>query len=193
MTELEKIEYARAFIGKMANGINPIDNTEIPINDVASHPRLKRCFSYVSEVLAQIVLNGKKAEARKKKVARSYFSITFEQLQEFNYSSTPITISEFCRRLESLVDLRKMKRISRQSMPEWLVSLNLLTPPRNNGTRYSASVPTSEGSKLGIIRIEITNERGTHQVNALTLEAQKFIIDNMESFIAFRKRSKYKL
>ena len=34
MTELEKIEYAKSFIDKLANGINPIDDTMIPENDM---------------------------------------------------------------------------------------------------------------------------------------------------------------
>ena len=30
MTELEKITYAKSFIDKLANGINPLDDTPIP-------------------------------------------------------------------------------------------------------------------------------------------------------------------
>ena len=35
MTELEKIEYAKSFIDKLANGINPLDDSPIPDNDIA--------------------------------------------------------------------------------------------------------------------------------------------------------------
>ena len=30
MTELEKIAYAKSFIDKLANGVNPIDDSAIP-------------------------------------------------------------------------------------------------------------------------------------------------------------------
>ena len=33
MTELEKIAYAKSFIDKLANGINPLDDTPIPDDD----------------------------------------------------------------------------------------------------------------------------------------------------------------
>ena len=86
-----------------------------------------------------------------------------------------------------------MRRISRQRLPDWLVSLNLLTPPINNNTRYSTLVPTPEGLQMGITQIIYTSERGTYQVNALDIEAQQFIIDNMEEFLAFKKSSKFKI
>ena len=192
MTELEKIAYAKSFIDKLARGINPLNDTAIPDNDIVNTPRLSRCFLYVSEVLGQIIINGKKSEARKKKPKREYFSITTEELKDFKYSDEPITTNDFCKRLESLVDLKSMKRISRQSLSEWLVSVELLAPPRY-GARYSSSIPTEEGKRMGIKRIHYTNEYGEHEVNVLGLEAQQFIIDNMAAFLAFRKRSRFKI
>ena len=51
MTELEKIVYAKSFIDKLANGINPLDDTLIPDGDVVNNVRLSRCFFYVSSIL----------------------------------------------------------------------------------------------------------------------------------------------
>lgn len=45
MTELEKIERARIYMNKLANGINPIDDSEISDADIANNIRLSRCFS----------------------------------------------------------------------------------------------------------------------------------------------------
>jgi hypothetical protein len=53
MTELEKIEYAKGFIDKLANGINPIDNSIVPEDDIVNNVRLSRCFFYVSDILRQ--------------------------------------------------------------------------------------------------------------------------------------------
>ena len=51
MTELEKVAYAKTFIDKLANGINPIDDQPVAENDVINNVRLSRCFFYVSDVL----------------------------------------------------------------------------------------------------------------------------------------------
>ena len=37
MTELEKIEYAKSFIDKLANGINPIDNKPASEGDIINN------------------------------------------------------------------------------------------------------------------------------------------------------------
>ena len=58
MTELEKIAYAKSFIDKLANGINPVDDTPIPEGDIANNVRLSRCFFYVSDILRQVIENG---------------------------------------------------------------------------------------------------------------------------------------
>ena len=58
MTELEKIAYAKSFIDKLANGINPLDDTSIPEGDIANNVRLSHCFFYVSDILCQVYANG---------------------------------------------------------------------------------------------------------------------------------------
>lgn len=40
MTELEKIAYAKSFIDKLANGINPIDDQPVAEYDVVNNVRL---------------------------------------------------------------------------------------------------------------------------------------------------------
>ena len=47
MTELEKIEYAKSFIDKLAKGINPLDDSPIPDNDIANNVRLSRSVSRI--------------------------------------------------------------------------------------------------------------------------------------------------
>ena len=54
MTELEKIAYAKSFIDKLANGINPLDDTPVPEDDIVNNVRLSRCFFYVSDLLRQV-------------------------------------------------------------------------------------------------------------------------------------------
>ena len=44
MTENEKILYAKSFIDKMANGVNPLDNTPIPEGELLNNVRISRCL-----------------------------------------------------------------------------------------------------------------------------------------------------
>ena len=58
MTELEKIQYAKSFMDKLANGINPLDDSPVPDEDIVNNVRISRCFFYVSDILRQVIENG---------------------------------------------------------------------------------------------------------------------------------------
>jgi len=44
MTELEKIAYAKSYIEKLANGINPLTNQEVPESDIINNVKISRCL-----------------------------------------------------------------------------------------------------------------------------------------------------
>jgi len=44
MTEAEKIAYAKSFIDKLANGINPLDDSPIPEDDIVSRSPFPMLF-----------------------------------------------------------------------------------------------------------------------------------------------------
>ena len=56
MTELEKIAYAKSFIDKLANGINPINEEVVPDDDLINNVRISRCLFYVSEILERVAV-----------------------------------------------------------------------------------------------------------------------------------------
>ena len=73
MTELKKIEYAKSFIDKLAKGINPLDGTSIPEQDIINNVRLSRCFFYVSDILRQVIENGGVQEKNEKKNKKAFY------------------------------------------------------------------------------------------------------------------------
>lgn len=189
MTELEKIEYAEMFLNKLANGINPVDDTPVPDGDVASNVRLVRCFAFVSDILRQVVENGRKNEMKERRAKRTRFCITSEQLKLFRYSQEPITPTECCRRLEELVNLSKVKHIPRTSLPQWLVSMGMLRVVQR-GTRYRIGGPTEKGLAIGLVpRTYVTEEDATYDnVALLNIEAQRFVVEHIREFLAFRAK-----
>ena len=58
MTELEKTAYAKSFIDKLANGINPLDNQPIEETDIVNNVRISRCLFYVSDILRKVIEAG---------------------------------------------------------------------------------------------------------------------------------------
>lgn len=58
MTELEKIAYAKTYIEKLANGINPLTDQPVPDSDSINNVRISRCLFYVSDILRHNAVKG---------------------------------------------------------------------------------------------------------------------------------------
>ena len=54
----ETMQRAKMYLDKLAQGIDPITNQEVPEDSVLNHVRLARCFFYVSNVLQDVINNG---------------------------------------------------------------------------------------------------------------------------------------
>lgn len=88
MTEVEKIAYARNYIQKLANGIDPLTGKEVPDSDIINNVRISRCLFYVSDVLGQVVENGG-ISPRKRKGHKQPFQLDHQAREAFRYSQAP--------------------------------------------------------------------------------------------------------
>ena len=181
MTELEKIAYAKTFIDKLANGINPLDDTPVKEDDVVNNVRLSRCFFYVSDILKQVIENG--GVTPPARVHREHFRLNAEALQAFEYSVTPIPISEIAKRISALKDDPNMRNLSAQSITGWLVSIGILYVQRLD-EKTTVKRPTDEGIRLGISTEERHGMRGDYTAVLYSEAAQRFIVDNIDAIIA---------
>ena len=184
MTELEKIAYAKSFIDKLANGINPLDDTAIPDGDIAKNVRLSRCFFYVSGILQKEIERESKKENREKKSQLVNFSITYEELQNFEYSSKPISATVLAKKINQLVERENMRKLSYRQIMGWLLNIGMLEY-KDIGNGKLKRYPTQQGEDIGIV-LEFW-ERGQgrkYPVIMYSEAAQRFIIDNIDAVIA---------
>ena len=184
MTELEKIAYARSFIEKLANGINPLDDTPIPDGDLCNQVRLSRCFFYVSDILRQVVESGGIGAPapvfaeRPHYAKKAPFSLSPEAAAGFAFSERPIGITELTKRINALVDLDTMQPIRYRSIVMWLMSIGML---ESAGGRYGGATrcPSAEGERIGISIEQREGPNGTYFSVCYNAEAQAFILDNI--------------
>ena len=85
MTELEIMQRAKVYMDKLAQGIDPISDQEMPEDSVLNNVRLARCFFYVSGVLDQVIANG----GNVKKTPKKDFYVTEEELRRIAVSQEP--------------------------------------------------------------------------------------------------------
>lgn len=184
MTEIEKIERAKAYMEKLANGINPIDNTMAPDEDIINNVRLSRCFFFVSDVLRQVIENGgTKPVANSKKSKKLPLLIPFEKRSQFEYSEKPIPVSEIARRVNALIDTENMKRLTYSGILTWLTKIGMIESTLTADGR-GAKRPTKIGRESGISVEERTGSGGPYQVVVYNSEAQHFIVDNLDAIAA---------
>ncbi len=189
MTEIEKIEYAKSFIDKLANGINPLDDTPIPEGDIANHVRLSRCFFYVSGILQQVIDRGGTAEFRPTKPRKKEFSLTAEERSRLEISEISLSVSEIAGSLNSVIDPETTKKVSAATINNWLLCEGLLeTVPLPNGKNRKQ--PTPHGNAIGIYTEERMGQYGPYVAVRFLPLAQQFIYDNIEAAVEMKLEKK---
>lgn len=179
MTEFEKMQRAKMYIDKLANGINPLTDTVAPEDDIVNNVRLSRCFFYVSDILRQVIENDGNIKKTKKE-QKFPFTLTSNQRALFIPSDKPIAISEIAKNLNGIADLEKCKKMSYSLIANWLVSIGALEIHADiNGK--SKKCPTAQGNELGIKFESRTGLNGEYQVVVCDSAAQQFIVDNIDA------------
>ena len=187
MTELEKMQRAKMYIYKLANGINPIDDTAVSENDIINNVRLSRCFFYVSEILRQVIENGGTTKTVKS-VPKSPFFLTDEQKNQYIPSDKPIPVSEITKALNAIADLGKCKKLSYSFVTDWLISIGALEL-RNSFDGKAKKYPTPQGMELGITNETRSGINGEYNVVVYNKDAQQLIVDNIEAIVALRNEN----
>lgn len=182
MTELETLERAKMYMEKLANGINPIDGSMIPDEDVVNNVRLSRCFFYVADVLRQVIDNG--GVTPQKKPKKEAFALTAEQRNAFDFSATPIPISDLSKRINSLSGNENMATLGYSVIRDWLMSVGMLEDALDGNGKHTKR-PTAQGENIGIALDARTGSNGTYFVVVYNVAAQHFIMDNIDAIIEF--------
>ena len=135
---------------------------------------------YIRDNLEEIVLfaaQNNSKDKSSKAVANTPFSLTQDELSNFQFSSKPILISEIADRLNSLKKNDEMRKIKATDITDWLVKIGILKKIYINENTFK--LPGQEGARLGISVDHRTGKQGQYTVALYNMEAQKFIIDNI--------------
>ena len=187
MTELETLERAKMYMEKLANGINPIDGSMIPDEDIVNNVRLSRCFFYVADVLRQVIDKG--GIEKQKKSKKLPFNLPVEQREAFGFSQEPLTVSEIVKKINELISQDGMARFSTTVLTEWLLSVDLLNAELNAEGKLIKR-PTAQGEALGILVENRAGTNGQYSVVVYNEDAQHFVLDNLDAAIEYAKMGK---
>jgi len=180
VTELEKMQRAKMYIDKLANGINPLDDTPIAQNDLVSNARISRCLTYVSDILRQVIEN--EGRIGKTGSPKNPFPFSDDMAARFAYSDIPIPISEITKRINDLIDTEQYKKVSYNSITAWLVENGALAVLEAADGKTSKT-PTAKGTELGITTVKRMGLNGEYTSVLYNRNAQRLILENLQAML----------
>ncbi len=190
MTELEKLQRAKAYLEKLAEGIDPLSDLEMPGDGLLNQVRLSRCFFYVAGVLGQVVSNGGRVGAvRPEDMAE--FSLSGAQREAFAFSREPVPVSRFTQMLNDAVDQAVTKKLPAGTVTGWLLEKGFLAETAGPGSRKSKK-PTPQGERIGLSWQTRQGLRGEYDVTLYSEAAQHFLLDNLDSVLEYNRGRRQK-
>ena len=182
MTELEIMQRAKMYMEKLAQGIDPISDQEIPEDSVLNNVRLARCFFYVSGVLDQVIAGGGRVVSTPQKG----FFITDEELGRVNPSQEPIRITQFVDLIMNAINDPDRKKLKTTAITDWLIEKGFMSKQADADGK-SKRLPTAMGKQIGLTVKLREGQYGTYQAVYYSSEAQRFVLDHLQEMLQAEK------
>ena len=180
MTELEMIQRAKMYMDKLAQGIDPITDREIPEDSTLNNVRLARCFFYVSDVLGRVIANGGVVGQHVKTLD---FSITPEQLAQVRIMEYPVRITEFTEALSQAVNNPEMKKLNVNKITQWLIARGLMAKATGaDGKQHR--VPTQQGLRMGMSTQLRQTRDGEYNAVFYDKNMQRYLLEHLTEIMS---------
>ena len=166
--ELEKLQRARLYLAKMIRGINPADGSALPQNDISEESRvmIRACLKYVSDVLGALT-EGAQAE-----LGKNY-------KQKIRLSEEKVNITAFVSGINEVLYIYGRPLLTISGITGWLLENEYLCEVRTG--EKILRVASEKAEQIGISSITRYGKDGRpYEMNLYGIEAQKFIIENLE-------------
>lgn len=176
----KRLDAAIEYVQRIADGYNPVHNTEAESDSVLDNPNVIRCMYFVKEVLEAVrrndgIIGGLKPKAKKE-------PFPYEILGEYHYQGDK-TISHLLAQIHLPAEGKNIKKISPQTITGWLKKSGYLTEEYCKEVGKVATIPTELGKELGIYAEVRTYSANTYLAVIYNRNAQEFIVQNLEAIV----------
>ena len=173
-----RLRVAIDWISKLADGMNPIDDSVLPDTDIVNNVQLSRCLFYVSNLLEDVARGGRGKQSSKKQELE--FHLTPEMVSNV-YIAEITGITMFVKEINKVIP-ENMKPLSAPKVTQWLVSVGYLEERvRDDGHKYRA--PTERGNSIGITSVRVDAPHRSYLAVSYDANAQRFLLENLFKFI----------
>lgn len=195
MDKMDLVERAKMYLQLLSNGIHPVTGQSVPQDSAFIDIKVKRCFSFISEVLDEYVALKEKVEQLEKDrekntivvAKKQVFSITQEQRDSIKLSKEPISVMAFLKNINEVIDVETTEKLSSTRINKWLTSRGLVTSEKiQTVTNKTVYKPSDVAVRIGITEEAFVDKKSGEVKTQIKLEesAQLFIIENLEEIVA---------
>ncbi len=190
VVDTKKLETAIIYLQRIADGHNPVNNMPVDEDSVLDNPNVKRCMSFVKEVLEELRKNdgyiGRRPRTDRDKNKPDY---PLENLKAFKYEEDK-TITKIVEQLNSLADTTVYKKIVYNQITDWLKENGYLETKRDDYLGKNTTVPTEDGRAIGISSEFFNNPQGRSYIRvSYDQKAQEFIVKKMDKILQSGRRA----
>ena len=180
----------------LSNGIDPLNGEPVPEDSALQQERLKKCFSFVTEILDEIINNNgivslslSSAPAPDvsdlspiPEASPTVVKLTTQQLQQVDISPSPLLPSAFVKRINTVVDPRLSCKVSLTKINKWLLKNGYLSETKvPTVVNKSVKVITPLAAKIGVVENLVVDKKTGEAKPQIffSRDAQEFILQNI--------------
>ena len=191
MKDIQMLEKAQFYLDMLAQSKDPTTGGKVDC-EVLQRDQVKSVLQFTAFILNELAENHKTSY---KSIHRAAFSTSGIDKSQIKISDSPIWLSSFVNRINEQVNRRIMRRLTKETLLAWLVSMGYILADRMSMKGRRKHYLLSDTSEEFGISIDeyVDKETGKVYENiTLTQKAQEFIINNLEMIIG-EKRAEEKI
>ena len=170
-----RLRVAIDWISKLADGMNPIDDSVLPTTDVVNNVHISRCLFFVADLLEDMARRDREKQSSKQQ-QKADFDLSPEMASNVHIAEKT-GIAMFVREINKVIP-ENMKPLSAPKVTQWLVSVGYLEERvRGDGHKYRA--PTELGNSIGITSFWKEGTQGHYLYVSYDANAQFFVLENL--------------
>lgn len=195
MDKLQIIQRAKSYMDMLSKGVDPISGVSIENDSTLHQERLQKCFSFVSEILDEIIKTNGIVTMSDSESSHGYtivkkkavFSIEPQQRMSIQITNDPITPSAFVKNVNSVVNTETTEKLSLTTINKWLLKQGYIAESKvPTVVNRNVKTVTPLSTQIGIIEQTVVDQKtGEAKTQVLfSRQAQEFILNNIDAIIS---------
>lgn len=176
--DMNKLDKAIIYVDRIANGVNPVNNSLVVNDSVLNDPNVIRCMYFIKEILKEVKENGGVIG----KNNLSYIPFDVNLLNKFVFIEDK-SITNVIKQINEYIDNSNMKKIKSKVVLDWLKDNDYISNKKDDETGLTGSIVTEKGKMVGIYN-EVRSFNGREYIATIyNKQGQEFIIDILKNYI----------